>query len=86
MRECVCLAALQGGQADAGEVVREIQQQAVVTTRGLRDGTSGRRLLLHPERPARGAVQPADAEEGGRGGSPLSPGSLMTAPRPTPCR
>ena len=37
-------------------------------------------------RPARGAVQPADAEEGGRGGSPLSPSSWMTAPRPTPCR
>ena len=72
MRECVCLAALQGGQADVGEVGS-----------GKRD--SGR-LLRRLGRPARGAVQPADAEEGGRGGNPLSPGSLMTAPRPTPCR
>jgi hypothetical protein len=29
---------------------------------------------------------PMGAEEGGHGGSPLSPGSLTTAPRPTPCR
>ena len=40
MRECVCLAALQGGQADAGEVGwGKAAAAVVVTTRGLRDGT-----------------------------------------------
>ena len=39
MRECVCLAALQGGQTDAGEVDPSDPAAAVVTTRGLRDGT-----------------------------------------------
>ena len=40
MRECVCLAALQGGQADAGEVGwGKAAAAVVVTPRGLRDGT-----------------------------------------------
>ena len=51
MRECICLAALQGGQADAGEVDPSDPAAAAVTTRGLREGTSDRRRLLHLERP-----------------------------------
>ena len=62
------------------------QQQRVVADRGLRDGASSRQRLRNPGLPARSAVQLAGAEEGRRGGGPLSPGSLMTAPRPTPCR
>ncbi len=39
MRECVCLAGLQGGQADAGEVGwGKAAAASVVTSRGLRDG------------------------------------------------
>ena len=82
-----CLTALQGNQAGMSDIVVAALEAIAITSVADIAGDAPQAAVCGS--PAwLGSVQynPMRAEEGGHGGSPLSPGSLMTAPRPTPCR
>ena len=83
---CVCPVALQGDRADLRDSAGR-EAIAVAAVMGITTGVRACAVVRTRQAwPETAEYNPTQAEEGGRGGGPLSPGSLMTAPRPTPCR
>jgi len=83
----VCLVALQGDQAGMSDiVVAALEAIAITSVTGIAGDAPQAAVRGCPAWLESMQYNPRRAEEDGHGGSPLSPGSLMTVPRPTPCR